>query len=149
MKKYFALGVLLLSVSPILAQEKQVFSDVPPNHWAFSAVQKLAKEGILKGYPEGEKVEKPVLTPTPTPQAKPKLPIAESALSTTPRVKMALINEVGLRGIAVDVDTDTDKQQVLLRGTALNQKQKDLAGAIARKHAKGYKTVNLLKVIRK
>ena len=28
------------------------FSDVPDNHWAAGAVQQLAEEGILKGYPD-------------------------------------------------------------------------------------------------
>jgi len=29
------------------------FNDVPPNHWAYQAVQELAADGYVKGYPDG------------------------------------------------------------------------------------------------
>jgi hypothetical protein len=29
------------------------FRDVPPNHWAYQAVQTLSSEGLIKGYPNG------------------------------------------------------------------------------------------------
>lgn len=29
------------------------FPDVPPNHWAYEAVEKLRQEGIVHGYPDG------------------------------------------------------------------------------------------------
>ncbi|BCM91104.1 hypothetical protein IAD21_02968 [Abditibacteriota bacterium] len=28
-----------------------IFKDVPPTHWAFAAVQRLAAAGIIEGYP--------------------------------------------------------------------------------------------------
>jgi hypothetical protein len=33
------------------------FPDVPKNHWAFSAVEKLRQDGVLLGYPNGAAVE--------------------------------------------------------------------------------------------
>lgn len=36
---------------PALAQGP--FSDVPPNHWAYEAINELASRGILKGFPDG------------------------------------------------------------------------------------------------
>ena len=29
------------------------FSDVPAGHWAYDAVNKLAAEGVVEGYPDG------------------------------------------------------------------------------------------------
>jgi hypothetical protein len=37
-------------VTPALGQN---FPDVPDNHWAFEAVNRLKKEGIITGYPDG------------------------------------------------------------------------------------------------
>ena len=31
------------------------FEDVPPWHWAFDAVEKLAREGIIQGYPRNDR----------------------------------------------------------------------------------------------
>ncbi len=32
------------------AAEKRVFKDVPPNHWAYDAVEELYKKGIIEGF---------------------------------------------------------------------------------------------------
>ncbi|MHB9026763.1 MAG: S-layer homology domain-containing protein, partial [Armatimonadota bacterium] len=42
-------ALLLMSALPVLAQEAQPFSDVPPNHWASVAVAKLAQVGVFEG----------------------------------------------------------------------------------------------------
>src|SRR3989442_634491 len=34
--------------------QAQVPSDVPPNHWAYQAVQDLANKGLVLGYPDGK-----------------------------------------------------------------------------------------------
>src|SRR5262245_17642883 len=34
--------------------QAQTPSDVPPNHWAFEAVQDLANKGLVLGYPDGK-----------------------------------------------------------------------------------------------
>jgi len=36
---------------PTPARAQGYFSDVPPDHWAYNAVNELAALGILKGYP--------------------------------------------------------------------------------------------------
>jgi len=52
------LGVLLAVVllaamaAPVLAQG--AFADVPPDHWAYQAVDKLSKAGLVEGYPDGQ-----------------------------------------------------------------------------------------------
>jgi hypothetical protein len=43
-------GLSLLSLST-LAQAQEVGKDVLPTHWAYTAVQNLAKKGLIKGYP--------------------------------------------------------------------------------------------------
>jgi hypothetical protein len=43
--------VLLGVLAPALAQ--QPFSDVPLDHWAYNAVNKLAEQGLIEGYPNG------------------------------------------------------------------------------------------------
>ncbi|HUV04096.1 MAG TPA: porin [Armatimonadota bacterium] len=53
MKKaaFFVITAVLLAISlPVLAQE---FPDVPPDHWAYDAVQDLVDKGIIQGYPDG------------------------------------------------------------------------------------------------
>ena len=47
------------------------FSDVPPGHWAFDAVEDMRKRGILRGYPPQPK-------PAPKRQAKPAKPVRPS-----------------------------------------------------------------------
>jgi len=44
-------SVMLVAICvPVLAQE---FPDVPPDHWAYDAVQDLAEKGVIQGYPDG------------------------------------------------------------------------------------------------
>ena len=53
MKKaaFFVVAVILLAIGlPAFAQE---FPDVPPDHWAYDAVQDLVDKGIIQGYPDG------------------------------------------------------------------------------------------------
>jgi len=48
-----AFGVLFLvaASAPVMAQG--AFSDVPSDHWAYDAVQELARDGVIIGYPDG------------------------------------------------------------------------------------------------
>lgn len=32
----------------------QSFSDIPPEHWAFTYIEELAKQGAINGYPDGK-----------------------------------------------------------------------------------------------
>lgn len=53
MKKaaFLTIAAVLLAISlPVFAQE---FPDVPPDHWAYDAVQELVDAGIIQGYPDG------------------------------------------------------------------------------------------------
>ncbi len=45
------LGAML--VTPAFAQ-REGYSDVPENHWAYEALVRLKREGLLVGYPDGE-----------------------------------------------------------------------------------------------
>lgn len=49
----YALSAVLTAaiVAPALAQDN--FPDTPANHWAFEALARLKKDGILVGYPDG------------------------------------------------------------------------------------------------
>lgn len=49
----YALGAVLTAalVAPAMAQDN--FPDVPENHWAYEALAKMKKEGLLVGYPDG------------------------------------------------------------------------------------------------
>jgi hypothetical protein len=43
-----------LCAAPAGAQpDPRSFGDVPPNHWASDGVQRLVREGIVRGYPDG------------------------------------------------------------------------------------------------
>jgi len=46
----FAFGALAASTQSGSATP---FSDVPANHWAYQAIQSLAADGLIEGYPEG------------------------------------------------------------------------------------------------
>ncbi len=48
--KVTCVGLSLLSLSAT-AQAQDAGKDVPPTHWAYAAVQDLAKKGLIKGYP--------------------------------------------------------------------------------------------------
>lgn len=51
MKKTILVVMVLLLATPLLAQGP--FNDVPTDHWAYDAVNKLQKDGIVIGYPDG------------------------------------------------------------------------------------------------
>jgi len=46
-------AVALAGVAPAFAQAGGPFADVPTDHWAYSAVDKLQKAGVVIGYPDG------------------------------------------------------------------------------------------------
>src|SRR5579862_4959007 len=48
-----ALGAVLTAglILPVIAQDN--FPDVPDNHWAYEALARLKKDGLLVGYPDG------------------------------------------------------------------------------------------------
>ena len=50
MRKVVIVLALLALALPVFAQE---FPDVPPDHWAYQAVQELVNAGIIQGYPDG------------------------------------------------------------------------------------------------
>lgn len=49
------LTVLMLPVTTRAQVPISPFEDVPPWHWAFDAVEKLAREGIIQGYPRNDR----------------------------------------------------------------------------------------------
>lgn len=46
-----ALALLVAVSAPASAQG--AFADVPTNHWAYNAIQTLAEQGLVEGYPDG------------------------------------------------------------------------------------------------
>lgn len=53
MKKYSFLLVFLLTIFVTTTAFANPFTDVPANHWAYRAVNKLVASGIAEGYPDG------------------------------------------------------------------------------------------------
>ena len=53
MKKYSFLLVFLLMIFVTTTSFAGPFTDVPANHWAYRAVNKLVASGIAEGYPDG------------------------------------------------------------------------------------------------
>jgi len=49
----YALGAVLTAgiLTPVFAQDN--FPDVPDNHWAYEALARMKKDGLLVGYPDG------------------------------------------------------------------------------------------------
>ncbi|PTW03526.1 S-layer family protein [Halanaerobium saccharolyticum] len=54
MKKLTITIALLLVVALAMPAFGQSFSDVPSDHWAYDAINKLVAAGIVEGYPDGE-----------------------------------------------------------------------------------------------
>ncbi len=52
----FVLGALLILAGALAAPAlaAQPFTDVPLDHWAYNAVNKLAEAGLMEGYPDGQ-----------------------------------------------------------------------------------------------
>ncbi len=117
------------------------FRDVPRDHWAFAAVQKLAGAGILEGV--GNEAAPQKMTVLPAPRAATngnaalKVPSTRAALGANPALKSARINVVGL-----------GQNSLILRGTVKSEAQKQLASAIARKNAPGFNISDQLRVTR-
>ena len=49
----YALSAVLVSAIAGMATAQSNFPDVPENHWAYEALAKMKKEGLLMGYPDG------------------------------------------------------------------------------------------------
>lgn len=56
MNKKFLTTALAISLSAMAwtASAAQPFSDVPEDSWAYQAVESLAKQQVIEGYPDGE-----------------------------------------------------------------------------------------------
>ena len=54
MKKLTITIALILVVALAMPAFGQSFSDVPSDHWAYDAINKLVAAGIVEGYPDGE-----------------------------------------------------------------------------------------------
>lgn len=56
-----ATAALLIAAAPVSYAAGQAFTDVPADHWAYESLNRLAENGVLKGYPDGSfKGDKPV-----------------------------------------------------------------------------------------
>ena len=54
-------AVAAAGAEPQEVAQANPFSDVPPNSWAYQAIAKLASEGLIKGYPDGQfKGQRPI-----------------------------------------------------------------------------------------
>ncbi|HEX9996789.1 MAG TPA: BON domain-containing protein [Abditibacterium sp.] len=115
------------------------FRDVPPGHWAFAAVQKLAGAGIVEGYAPGTPETPLVVAPMKT---APRV----SANLITPLVKTSLGAAIGMKASNINVDFYSDRQILVLNGTVKTEYQKKLAENIARKDAPQVRIFNRLRV---
>lgn len=147
----FAMGAIggaahaqTLPPAPQTAPETQApfFRDVPRDHWAFAAVQKLAAAGILEGYGNDAAPAKVAVSPAPS------LNFASRVTTITPRTKSALGANSALKGSMINVDAAPQNPLLTLSGTVKSEAQKQLAGAIARKNAPGFTVSNRLRVVR-
>lgn len=53
-QKLTAMVNALVGMEAIAPDTTTMFPDVPENHWAYEAVEMMAKTGLVKGYPDGE-----------------------------------------------------------------------------------------------
>ena len=64
----------------------------------------------------------------------------------TPKIKVALGANATLSGSQINVDTMTDGRRIILRGTVVNNEQRIVAEALAKKNAPGFIIQNELVV---
>ncbi len=62
-------------------------------------------------------------------------------------IKLGLAETAGLDASAIAVESNSRTRTVMLNGTVKSAAQRRQAGAIATKHAKGYKAVNRLTIV--
>jgi hypothetical protein len=156
MKSQFAPVLALAFISnvvPVVAQETapqtpQFFPDVPRDHWAFAAVQKLAGAGILEGYPAGTAALPAVGAPAVAPLVEIRPEIDSTGLRLVPLVKSALVANPALKGSQINIDFISKGRILALRGAVKTKAQKQLAEAIARKKAPQVRISNQLSLAR-
>jgi hypothetical protein len=88
---HWLLAGLTLTLSlgrPAPAPAQGRFADVPPDHWAYNAVNELAARGILVGYPAPSRAGKP----TEQPQAARQTPARSRARNGTGRQRRSVQN---------------------------------------------------------
>ncbi len=127
------------------------FSDVPRDHWAFAAVQRLASAGIIEGVGAAGLGTAGVSAALPKAATAPAPRVAGSGVATTDfaaRTKTVLGANPALKGALINVDVLSQKNQLVLRGTVKSEAQKHLATALAHKSAPGTAVSNLLRVVR-
>lgn len=69
-----------------------------------------------------------------------------SGAAETVDVKSALIADKRVETANLNVDTNTDANTVVLKGTVPTAEQRTIAEQVAREHAKGYRIINQLTV---
>lgn len=131
MLSIFALGPAQAQGSA--AEDKPYFPDVPKEHWAYNAVQRLVQVGIIEGYPSGaeQTAQRPIALP--------------QAAIVTPVIKSLLVSDSALKNTNINVDTTATS--VTLSGVVKSREQKLLAGQIARQKAPHFKIINNIKVV--
>jgi len=111
----YALGAIIAAATIVPAIAQDNFPDVPANHWAYEALAKMKKDGLLVGYPDG-------LFRGPRPASRYELAVAVNA------VYMALKNQVD--GLDGQLKALTDKVNGMGAGTDNSADIKSLRGAL-------------------
>jgi len=114
------------------------FADVPPNSWAYQAIAKLASEGLIKGYPDGQfKGQRPITRYEAAVLVNRVVDYLEAKISAGQKVNAddiatvkALVDQFGpeLKQVQAhlnDLDTKVDKlgKQVAANSATLNRQQ--------------------------
>jgi len=131
--------VALLVAASGAAQAQSVFSDMPDNHWAASAVKTLSEAEIIEGYSASNNAtrkERPGVTPA-------------KLAATMAKVKGALKQEERLDATDINVSGSTETSTITLTGTVNSKLERDWAGQIAAQNASDFKIVNRLRVAAK
>src|SRR6478672_11220127 len=51
LRKWLIASLITLPLAASCAKAQDAASDIKPDHWAYAAVEDLAKKGLIKGYP--------------------------------------------------------------------------------------------------
>ena len=114
MKRLILVLVLIALALPVLAQE---FPDVPPDHWAYQAVQELLNAGVVQGYPDGTYGGKRAMT---------RYEFAEAVAKAIPYIEQKVLAQVP----AASAAAGTDLSQYATKADLNNYVTKDQLAAL-------------------
>lgn len=127
-KPYWQLTCIGLALLAPVAHAQEVGNDVPPSHWAYTAVKDLAGKGLIKGYPPDSKfLGARSLTRYELATILQRVIARVEETLAQPTVKKADLDKLQSSVDEIRALADEFKKELLVIGTDLNKVKDDIA----------------------